>query len=935
MIRRKQILRTLVAVTCLSLVANSGFFAPMRAQAAKDDELPEAITLPIALLDFNADNLLFQYDLDDAGDFALTGDMFTKKEGFNRVPLGYEDYLYFMQGLVEKDLDDETYTPVYRQETVELVARMVVAQMTKPSVRHDTQRFKALRSKLVDSYSQGEDATDITHAYNVPLNIMFFTTEEEGNAIGWKGDNIGWKIEGITGYTIDDRSVKDGEAVIWRHEWGIQHQGTDTHVLTKTITDLDPNVTYTLTAGFENSGLSLSLMDESGDYAERTISLSLSEDGVDHGNTGGQVERTITFNGRESITLKIEASGDKCYLNYLYLDQAGRARRTVVSNQPSGVFTDSGWKPENGSNLVLGIAVYEDRHDNYPALLDESGNPQWWLEDDGLVNGGDNSSVYKELTLTPGQIYIVSDSRNPDMHVEIQDQNGKSLVENMVNGSMFTAPSNDGKIKIAVKGTGDGGSTPIWPNRKLAVLNLLATTATLGTYEDTVKFFEDGTKGYNEIRNCMDYAYYVLNNFWIEQDDLSYRSNDFHSITLKALDDKGNYGFFADVSGVSEHAHEKVFYDRENHNIRNDEKGKQGGLFPLDWADSWGVDKRPDYTDDIDTGGNMRNFHYSLYSHATFIYEEDANLYFDFVGDDDVYLFINGQLAMDIGGAHLAAHDHIEINQLIKDGVLDKLDEGRAYTFDFFYMERHTDFSNLAIQTNIQLLEDGTLDLNFYDENGNQLKKGDTVKSGSRVEMEYEFHVNVDGVTDVNFEDKGLGIVIGIGGLKYGNNISLKNGKITVIIEEADQEPVERTFGNEEELKKFFDEAIFYKNTVVRVRGLMYTVDIEKGDLQANVSVSFKSPNYAGAVDKTSNETAFDLGHLTVVGASGSQNPQSPAPGQNSPADTSASASESTTKSPATDDRAPIGLSLALLLFGFALVGASAYLKKQEQRHTA
>lgn len=902
--------RTLAALMCVSLVTDGGFFLPMQVKAA-EDELPEAITLPITPLDFRADNLLFQYDLDDAGDFALTGTVFEEKyNGFKREFNRTDTYV--MKGLVENKLDPATHVPIYRKETVEQVAKFVLAQMVNPCVRNTADGFPKIYEKLYRPVDNAVNAEFITDNRDNKLTQKWFYSA--GTA-----DTMGWTIHS-EGYTAAGNGVRVGGTLIWIQEYGIHHglgaPGTDT--LTKTITGLDPNASYTLTAEFEQEGCTL-YVPEIDDSMSRDIPA---KDGGEIARGGDKATQTMAITGKDSITLRIEATGN-CYINNLYLEKDGEesSRRVFFDfSYTADKFTHSGWYAADGSGLT----------ENGAYLQDGSGTKQWEFGGDGLTNYGDNSSVCTDLALNGGANYMVTYRGGSALTIEIQGSAGV-IASNVKSGDLITTPG-DGKIKVVVKGTGDPAYAD-WSQNKLVDLSISQPTAVLGDYNESRNKFNTLNGGYNDIATCMDYAYYVLNHFWLEQDNLSWRSSDFNSITLKALNNQGDYGFFADVSGVSEHSGERVYYDLQAHNIRNDGKGEPGGLFPLDWAKSWGVDRRKDYT--CGTAGHMHNFHYSLYSHATFIYEEEADLYFDFVGDDDVYLFINGQLAMDIGGAHLAAHDHIEINQLIEAGVLDELEDGLAYTFDFFYMERHTEYSNLAIQTNIQLLPDGILDLNFYDEDGNPLKKGDAIKPGSKVEMEYEFHVNVDGVTNVNFEDEGLGIVIGTGGLKYGKNISLKDGKITIIIEEVGKEPVEYTFDNEEELKRFFDEAIFNKNTVVRVRGLMYTANIEKGTLQADVRVSFNSPNYAGAVAETSNETASDFGNLIVVGASGSHNSQSSTSGQNSPADTSTSASESTMKSPATDDRAPIVLSLVSLLLGFMLVGAAAYLKKQEQRHTA
>ncbi|MGL1937385.1 MAG: fibro-slime domain-containing protein, partial [Fibrobacterales bacterium] len=88
------------------------------------------------------------------------------------------------------------------------------------------------------------------------------------------------------------------------------------------------------------------------------------------------------------------------------------------------------------------------------------------------------------------------------------------------------------------------------------------------------------------------------------------------------------------------------------------------------------------------------NFHFCMEIHADFTYERGNNFYFK--GDDDVWVFINGQLVVDIGGMHEAIEQTVNFDHL-------GLNEGDNYPFDFFFCERHTVASNLRIQTNLKL----------------------------------------------------------------------------------------------------------------------------------------------------------------------------------------------------------------------------------------
>ncbi|HRP63404.1 MAG TPA: fibro-slime domain-containing protein [Phycisphaerales bacterium] len=95
-------------------------------------------------------------------------------------------------------------------------------------------------------------------------------------------------------------------------------------------------------------------------------------------------------------------------------------------------------------------------------------------------------------------------------------------------------------------------------------------------------------------------------------------------------------------------------------------------------------------------GSPNRNFHFTFEIHADFTYDANGNQFFHFIGDDDVWVFIDGKLVIDIGGVHAAVEQYVDLSRLC-------LDHGKTYRLSFFFAERHRTQSNCRIVTNLEL----------------------------------------------------------------------------------------------------------------------------------------------------------------------------------------------------------------------------------------
>lgn len=90
------------------------------------------------------------------------------------------------------------------------------------------------------------------------------------------------------------------------------------------------------------------------------------------------------------------------------------------------------------------------------------------------------------------------------------------------------------------------------------------------------------------------------------------------------------------------------------------------------------------------------NYLFTTEIHLQFEYVLGQN--FTFRGDDDLWVFVNGKLALDLGSMHTPAESSIDFDKQAADlGIT----PGNSYSMDVFHAERRWDGSNFRIETNI------------------------------------------------------------------------------------------------------------------------------------------------------------------------------------------------------------------------------------------
>jgi fibro-slime domain-containing protein len=94
--------------------------------------------------------------------------------------------------------------------------------------------------------------------------------------------------------------------------------------------------------------------------------------------------------------------------------------------------------------------------------------------------------------------------------------------------------------------------------------------------------------------------------------------------------------------------------------------------------------------------GLDHNYHFTLEMAVDFRYS--GGEVFTFRGDDDVFAFINGRLAIDLGGVHSPEAASIYLDDIAEPFGLTP---GEAYPLSLFFAERHTSGSSFYVETTI------------------------------------------------------------------------------------------------------------------------------------------------------------------------------------------------------------------------------------------
>lgn len=250
---------------------------------------------------------------------------------------------------------------------------------------------------------------------------------------------------------------------------------------------------------------------------------------------------------------------------------------------------------------------------------------------------------------------------------------------------------------------------------------------------------------------------------------------------LFTKDDNGYYNFDSTKSYAEANTVKKTFSVYENSDL--------GVFFPFNSYDSLKNRQLPTTKGYHYLAPNNGDHYFGLTMSATFYQPKNGringnDMVFEFSGDDDVWVFIDGKLVLDLGGIHDASSGSINFNTgRVKvsgkaDTFLnkDEFEDYSQHTIDFFYLERGNYASNCKLKFNLPTIPKNSVIVTKEIET----EKGQSVNYGQNIDFEFNIKKQGVNVANTDYTIMSNGINIGEGKTDNDGNFTLRHGQSAV-----------------------------------------------------------------------------------------------------------------------------------------------------------
>ena len=393
-------------------------------------------------------------------------------------------------------------------------------------------------------------------------------------------------------------------------------------------------------------------------------------------------------------------------------------------------------------------------------------------------------------------------------------------------------------------------------------------TGGTGTYAAAQSKYNSGAL--DDVKKCTTYyeaAYFLLHNIFSDSKGYGQTIGNYNTLRLlkRTAADGHTYYCFNSAYNNADYNYNNGYiantgfvYDKIYH------KGWMGIAIPWHRFDpignrGYGINGNQyrtltGNTEDGSEFYKQTNYNLTLEGHAQFIFYEDDNLYFTFTGDDDVYLFINGKMVMDLGGGHSISKVTINLNDV---KTLCGLKDGEAYDFDFYYMERHGTAANFGIETNIRVVDPAMkTEKKAYQSN---VEVGNYGFVDPNRAIDYRFSLRNSGeakIEELTFNDPTLGINLTKDKISLNSETKITDLSATVTAADGTVLKMYAT-GNltEAELKALLTDGLEIGETLT-IHGFKYKIP----------DASWKNDQFPNTVYTTASSKGENASHRTLTG---------------------------------------------------------------------